>query len=94
MAIFAVVAIPGFQASGLPAAIERHYSGRHHRVADGHWLVVDEGTALTVSTKLGIGGQAPTGDIAIVYNVAGYHGRAPTPVWEWLKANGSNTPIG
>lgn len=86
MAIFAIVALEGFPNTKLPGVIESQYPEKFHKISDGHWLIVDGGTAQTVSQKLGLLGEDPS--IAIVYNVAGYFGRAPHPVWEWLKANG------
>jgi hypothetical protein len=48
------------------------------------WLVAGTGTAQEVSIGLGVntGGIGST----IVFSTAGYYGRAPTNIWEWIKA--------
>jgi hypothetical protein len=89
MALFAVISLqPDFAALG--TAIETHFASKNFVVAPGHWIIsTADATAMAISDTLGLrdGGLGR----AVVYNVAGYYGFAPTPLWEWLKANGSPT---
>lgn len=53
------------------------------------WLIRFDGTTVELSNKLTITGQpkgehSPIGS-AIVIPVAGYYGRGPNDMWEWLK---------
>jgi hypothetical protein len=86
MAIFAVVSIlPASPNVELGKAVEKHFSGKHFQLNDGHWLVSSPGTAQEISTQLGVqGGQYGQ---AIVYTVSGYFGYTKNSAWEWLKTN-------
>ena len=87
MALFAVVSLDS-DSTALGAAIETHFTGKSFMVTPGHWVIsTADATAMAISEALGMRGG--TLGRAVVYNVAGYYGFAPTPLWEWLKANGS-----
>jgi hypothetical protein len=60
-----------------------------HPERDGEWLVAAAGTAVEVSDRLGITEKPDDIPIGIVLAVAGYWGREPNSVWEWITANGS-----
>ena len=83
--IFAILAVDSPPA--VSAAIRQKYPSDHVELATGQWLVADEGTAQSVSTKLGI--SAADGSSispALVLAVSGYFGRKPPTVWEWIKS--------
>lgn len=88
--IFAVIAGPGLE-EALEARIQaRCKSYIRINPAPGRWLVaVDVRTAKEVSDSLGISTEKPD-DLgpALVLTVAGYWGREPDNVWEWIVANG------
>lgn len=48
------------------------------------WLIASSGTAQELSNKLGV----TEGDLGstIIFSTAGYYGRAPSNIWEWIKA--------
>jgi hypothetical protein len=83
MAIFAIIALHPNQSEPLAAAVEREFSEKFFKVAQGHWLVNAAGTAQQIAGKLDLQGSSGQ---AIVYNVGGYFGYAPHPIWEWLKS--------
>jgi hypothetical protein len=85
MAIFAVVPLDQTALAALRPAIEREFHGKNFMVGFDHWLVSANATAQEVSGKLGI--TATTVGQAMVYNVGGYFGYAPSTTWEWLKSN-------
>lgn len=86
MAVFAVIALDPTRIHPLGDSIQEHYPNRYILVSPGHWLISDNvGTAKAVSERVGIAAGNFGG--AVVYNVTGYFGRAPTPVWEWLAAH-------
>jgi len=80
--IFAIVA--GDNPKALGAAIAQNYPSGHFQLAEGQWLVVDNGTAKEVSDKLGITSGERGG--ALVIAMAGYFGRKPANLWEWIMA--------
>jgi hypothetical protein len=73
----------------LAATIKEVFPADHYVVTETQWLISDSGTAIDLSKKLGIfdsvNPQKTTGN-AIVLGVLSYHGRAPTPVWDWIRA--------
>lgn len=85
MTIFAVVALD--QANSVPLfnAVNQRVGGKYFQLAAGHFLVNAPGTAQDISTQLGI--VSGTIGQAVVYNISGYFGYAPSTAWEWLKAN-------
>lgn len=85
--IFAVIAIDN--PTGVGASISDKYPGDNNLVlAVGQWLVVDTGTAQSVSEKLGItvAGQNGANAGGLVIAMSGYFGSKPPTVWEWIKA--------
>jgi hypothetical protein len=82
MSVFVIlrVAVP----EKLRAAIVEVYPDDHIELAPNEWMVADKGTAIDVSNKLKI--TDATSGLAMVVGVEGYYGRAPTPIWDWLKA--------
>ena len=88
MAIFVVI-LPSAEPA-LAAAIRAAYPEDHFSINDTQWLISDKTTATEVTAKLGIFDpkepkKAATGS-AIVFATTSYFGRAPTPVWDWIKA--------
>ena len=88
--IFAVIAGPGLE-EALEVRIQTSCKS-YIRInpAPGQWLVaIDLKTAKEVSDRLGISADK-TDDLgpALVLTVAGYWGREPDNVWEWIVANG------
>jgi hypothetical protein len=62
----------------------------HYQLNDTQWLISTSGTAIEISTKLGIADPnnlaAPAMGLGIVFATSSYYGRAPQPVWDWIKA--------
>jgi hypothetical protein len=92
MTVFAVVSLRSFPSDAIQQALDENYAGQYLKVDEGHWLLTEaSGTSMAVSEKLGLTGPSnqdkPPPSVAIVYNISGYFGRAPAPVWEWLKSN-------
>jgi hypothetical protein len=88
MAIFAVL-LP-IRQPALEDAIKSVFSNDHLYISDTQWLISAAGTPIEIAAKLGIYDaneplKTPTGN-AIVFGVSGYFGRAPTTVWDWIKA--------
>ena len=74
--------------------VQEQFPNNHIAVGLDNWFVVEEAaTAFSVAVKLGM---VPTAEniIGIVVTVGGYFGLAPNNIWEWLKAKGSQTPVG
>ena len=82
MALFAIMIASDAQ---LAPALEAAYPQKYLQVGPGQWLVASSGTAIDVSTALGITGGRNGG--GVVVSVSGYYGRASTGIWEWIKAN-------
>lgn len=88
MTVFAVL-MPTLQA-GLGEKIRAVFPEDHLKVTETQWLVSSSLTVIDVCAKLGIydaqtPGEIPIG-VAIVFGTSSYYGRAPSPVWEWIKA--------
>jgi hypothetical protein len=58
------------------------------------WFVAANGaTAASIARQLGMGPE--DGSInGVVVTVGGYFGLARSDLWEWLKAKGSQVPVG
>lgn len=87
MTIFAVL-MPSPQPV-LADTIRSKYPADHLMVTDTQWLISAHGTAGDISTTIGIydpksPNAKPTGS-AIIFATSSYFGRAPTPVWDWIK---------
>jgi hypothetical protein len=82
MTIFAILRVS--EPAKVKAALVENYRDDHIDLGASEWMVSDKGTAVDVSNKLKIS-EGENG-IAIIVGVAGYYGRAPTPIWDWMKA--------
>jgi len=94
MTIFAIM-LPSPQ-TGVVEAIKREFPADHYPVTDTQWLISSSGTAMDVSAKLGVydpknSSAAPTGS-AIIFATSSYFGRAPSPIWDWIKAKLESSP--
>jgi hypothetical protein len=54
------------------------------------FLVSSTRTAIEVSSKIGVADanarEKPSLGSAVIFATTSYYGRAPTPVWDWIKA--------
>ena len=82
MSVFAILRVT--EPAKLKAAIENLYPDDFLDLGNNEWLVSDKGNAVIVSEKLGIS-NASNG-LAIIISVSTYYGRAPTPIWDWIKS--------
>lgn len=87
MTIFAVL-LPRDQ-EALAKRIEEAFPSTHKKINSTQWLVASTATVIEVTARLGIydslrPDEPPTGN-AIVFATAGYFGRAPKDIWEWIK---------
>lgn len=75
----------------LKNALEKHFKDNYVELPRGAgWLAfASNTTAVEVANKLGVS-EAETGT-AIVFTIAGYWGRAPTSLWEWLSVKIAQT---
>jgi hypothetical protein len=94
MTIFAIL-LPAPQPK-LAEAIKEAYPTEHFSINDTQWLISANGTAVDVTAKIGIYDakqpeRPPTGG-GIVFAITSYYGRAPTPVWDWIKAKLETRP--
>lgn len=84
-----------------PAVIEgikTAYPNDHFSISDTQWLVSTTGTAMDVTSKIGVFDPQhptrPTIGNAVVFSTNGYFGRAPTNIWEWIKTKLEAAPSG
>ena len=85
MAIFAVIPKDAISRAQIESKLrERYATSDVIEVGSGQWLLSATGTPTEVSNNLGI--TEPPNVSALVLSVTGYWGRAPTTVWDWLKA--------
>jgi hypothetical protein len=88
MTIFAVL-LPSPQPA-LVEAIKKHYPADHFGINETQWLISAAGTTIDLSAKLGIyDPKAPSSAAigsAVILATSSYFGRAPTPLWDWMKA--------
>jgi hypothetical protein len=82
--IFAVLAAPNYDFV-LSQAIPVKYP-KNIRIGQGQWLVAGSGTAKDIAETLGFGDPPQIND-GLVLSIAGYWGRKPNNVWEWIAAN-------
>jgi hypothetical protein len=68
----------------IKAAVEAEFPLDNISLDHNEWLVSMKGTAKEVSDKLKIS-DASNG-AAIVFGMSNYFGRAPSDVWDWVKA--------
>lgn len=90
MTIFAVFAAN--QPEKLSSAIAKHFPGNFIMVSGDSWFISSDETSKDVSDKLGV--TDGVSGSAIVASVSGYYGRAPTPIWEWVKAKWEGSSLG
>jgi hypothetical protein len=82
MAIFVI-----FRVASLPqieAALKEVFPNDHLQVGPGQWLVSAIGTAKDVSDRLRISDGSR--GAAMIFSMGNYFGRAPTDIWDWIKA--------
>ena len=88
MTIFAIL-LPAPNPA-LAKAIETAYPNNWFQVTDTQFLVSSAGTIFEVSAKTGVADinnkEIPTTGNAIIFATSSYYGRAPTHVWDWIKA--------
>lgn len=88
MTIFAIL-LPSPQPK-LAEAIVAAYPNNYLKITDTQWLVSGGGTVIEVTAKIGVYDPKqpdnPVSGSAIVISMSAYYGRAPTPVWDWIKA--------
>ena len=94
MTIFAIL-MPTAQPA-LAERIKSTFPSDHYHLNDTQWLISAQGTAMEITTKLGIADPnnlalQATG-LAVVFATSSYYGRAPQPVWDWIKAKLEGRP--
>jgi hypothetical protein len=96
MTIFAIL-LPGPQPR-LIEAIQAAYPNDFLILSDTQCLISAGGTVMEVSAKIGVADpndrQKPSTGSAVIFATTSYYGRAPTPVWDWVKAKLENPPNG
>lgn len=70
----------------LEQAVKAAFEGNFFKMSErGQWLVVGEGTAREISSKIGMSQSLPDSPIlGTVFSVSGYFGRASSEMWEWI----------
>jgi hypothetical protein len=62
----------------------------NYQLSETQWLISAPGTVMDISTKLGIADpndlSLPSTGSAIIFATSSYYGRAPQPIWDWIKA--------
>jgi hypothetical protein len=96
MTIFAIL-LPAPN-PGLAESIKAAYPNDWLSLNDTQFLVSSSGTVIEVSIKIGVADpndrQEPTVGPAVIFATTSYYGRAPTPVWDWIKAKLESPPNG
>ena len=96
MTIFAIL-MPAQQPE-LERAIETNFPKHHLKVTDTQWLVSSNSTAIDIVAQLGIYDarypEKKSNGNAIVLATSSYYGRAPSSIWDWMKANLEALPNG
>jgi hypothetical protein len=82
MAVFAV--LPVRASPGLEAEIRRAFPDDNLPLPHGGWLISYSGTAVKLSETLGI--TDGKNGAAVILQISSYYGRAPTNIWDWIKA--------
>jgi hypothetical protein len=80
------------------ARIEQFFPFEYLKLSDTQYLISSSGTAIELSAKLGVydindSGKPATGN-AVILATSSYFGRAPTTVWDWMKAKLESPPRG
>ena len=69
----------------LNSKVVETYNSNSRKINETTWLIAASGTSREVSDSLTIS-EGEIGSSAIVFATSGYFGRAPTDIWEWIKA--------
>jgi len=83
MTIFVIIPTTADTAK-LADAITAKLGPNAYLLPRGEWLASYEGTSQDLSNVLGI--SEGTNGTGLVMSISGYYGRAPTAIWEWIKA--------
>ena len=78
------VVIPTSPDHKLDQVIGASFPKDHYKLPLGQWMISFDGTSKELSDKLGI--SEGTNGLGVVAAINGYFGRAPTGLWEWMKA--------
>jgi len=88
MTIFTIL-LPSEQPK-LVEQIKAAYPNDHLFITNTQWLISSSETVLDVTARLHIADKnnpnEPVAGIALVFAISSYYGRAPTVVWDWIKA--------
>jgi hypothetical protein len=88
MTIFAI--LMQSEQPSIAAKILSAFPTDHYHLSDTQWLISSQGTVMDISTKLGIADpnnlSLPSTGSAIIFATSSYYGRAPQPIWDWIKA--------
>jgi hypothetical protein len=93
MTVFAVM-LPA-PAPALVDAIQRLFPHDHLVISETQYLISAAGTAIDLSAKLGVydpKDPAKAVGNAIIFATSSYFGRAPSTVWDWIKAKLESPP--
>ena len=82
MIVFSVISLTPSDALG--EKIQAEYKANSLKLSATNWLIAADGTAKEVCDRLSIS-EGEIGVSAVVFATAGYFGRAPTNIWEWIK---------
>jgi hypothetical protein len=78
--------------------IERLFPFDHLKLSDTQYLISTGGTAIELSAKIGVYDinqpAKPAVGNAVILATSSYFGRAPTTVWDWMKAKLESPPRG
>ena len=78
------VAINVTQPAQFDLAVKTNFAEDHLQISPQEWLIAASGsTAKDISDKLGI--TDGSNGSAIIFVTAGYYGRAPNNIWEWIS---------
>lgn len=89
MTIFTVVVTSETEPGGFQAMLDSKFSDNFISVAPRVWLVAGTGSVQAMSQSLGItDGSVANG---LVTAIRSYFGRAPTNIWDWIKAKWEET---
>jgi hypothetical protein len=90
MTIF--VALPKNSSVNIDALVAQNWREESLKLESGAWLISTTGTTQEVAAKLGISEHG--GPSVIIFSTTSYWGRAPSTVWEWMKAQLEAIPDG
>jgi hypothetical protein len=74
----------------LEQAIKTAFPADHFVITNTQFLVSSPLTAIALTAKIGVYNQAepqtPSVGNAVIFATSSYYGRAPTALWDWIKA--------